>query len=89
MTIIIRVPTEEERNEMEQCPTWSCEVSTFPWHFEEEEHCLIIEGEAVVTFEDRKFRFCEGDYVIFPQGMDCIWEVIKPIKKYYKHVPNN
>lgn len=86
MTIIIRQATEEERTEMAQCPTWCCEVSTFPWHFDEEEHCWIIEGEAVVTFEDREFRFGVGDYVIFPKGMDCMWQVVHPIKKHYKHV---
>ena len=30
-------------------PTWGCEVSTFPWTYEEQETCLLLEGDVTVT----------------------------------------
>lgn len=85
MSIIIRKPSVQEEQEMRQCPTWSCEVSEFEWDFEEEEVCLILEGQAIVTYEGKNYAFGEGDYVIFPKGMTCHWRVTSPIKKHYKH----
>ncbi|MDH5793723.1 MAG: cupin domain-containing protein [Candidatus Bathyarchaeota archaeon] len=28
--------------------------------------------------------FAAGDYVIFPKGLKCTWEIKKRIKKHYK-----
>jgi hypothetical protein len=25
-----------------------------------------------------------GDYVTFPAGMECVWDIRKPIRKHYK-----
>lgn len=84
MKAIVRKPTEEEIKEMKRCPTWSCEASIFNWYFDEEETCLILEGEATVKYEGGEVSFKEGDLVIFPKGMQSTWEVSKPIKKHYK-----
>ena len=85
MVVIVRKPSLEEEQEMKNCPTWSCEVSEFEWDFEEEEVCLILEGEATVTYNGEAYPFGAGDYVIVPKGMKCHWSVTKPIKKHYKH----
>lgn len=36
----------------ETWPTWSCEKSTFPWQYSEDETCWVIEGKVIVTAED-------------------------------------
>lgn len=65
-------------------PVWSKEVSTFDWTYEQAEVCYILEGEAVVTPKDGEpVTIEEGDYVIFPAGMSCTWEVKSPIRKHY------
>ncbi len=30
-------------------PTWGCEVSTFPWTYDAQETCLLLEGDVTVT----------------------------------------
>ena len=67
-------------------PTWEKEASEFPWKYQEQETCYIIEGHAEVVSEngDDRVVFEGGDLVVFPQGLKCIWKISKPIKKYYK-----
>lgn len=64
-------------------PVWSCEVSAFDWEYGEEEHCLVIEGEVTVNGPENTVQIVPGDYVIFPKGLKCSWDVHKPIRKYY------
>lgn len=65
-------------------PTWSKEVSTFPWTFPEQEIAYILEGECVITPEGgAPVTFGKGDLVTFPAGMKCNWEVKQPLHKHY------
>jgi len=84
MAIEIRKPTPDEEAAMKQCPTWQKEVSEFPWSYDQKETCLVIEGEVTVESAEETVTFGPGDYVIFPQGLDCTWKVTKPIRKHYK-----
>lgn len=82
--ITVRKPTVEEKAVCESWPIWSKEISTFPWEYSDKETCLIIEGKAKVTSEDGEVaEFGPGDFVIFPKGMRCTWEILKDIKKHY------
>jgi uncharacterized cupin superfamily protein len=65
-------------------PTWEKEVSTFPWHFLEQEIAWILQGECVITPEGgAPVKFGKGDLVTFPAGMKCSWEVRQPLHKHY------
>lgn len=65
-------------------PTWSKEVSTFPWAFPEQEIAYILEGECVITpAGGAPVTFGKGDLVTFPAGMKCIWEVKQSLHKHY------
>lgn len=72
-------------------PTWEKEVSTFPWAFVTTETALILEGECVMTPDDGgpATTFKAGDLVVFPNGYKGTWEVIKPLKKRFKHIDGN
>lgn len=66
-------------------PIWSCEVSDFPWHYDQREVCYLLEGKVVVTPEDgAPLELETGDLVVFPAGMNCQWEVEKPVRKHYR-----
>jgi len=66
-------------------PIWGSEVSTFPWHYEQHETCLVLEGDVTVTPEGGEpVRFGAGDLVEFPKGLKCTWEVHKPVRKHYR-----
>lgn len=85
MNIIVRKPTEKEKQEASKWGVWEKEVSEFPWEYEENETCLILEGKAEVTSEDGKHvTFTKGDLVKFPQGLKCTWKITSSIRKYYK-----
>jgi uncharacterized cupin superfamily protein len=65
-------------------PVWTKEVSTFDWHYDQTEVCYILEGEVVVTPDGGEpVTIEEGDFVTFPKGMSCTWEVKTPIRKHY------
>lgn len=85
--IKIEKPTEGklDKEKVFSWPIWEKEVSRFNWYYDEKETCYFIEGEAEVITEDgRKYIIKKGDWVEFPKGLKCIWEVKKPVKKYYK-----
>lgn len=82
--IEVRKPTEEEIKMAESWPTWSKEVSEFPWSYGEKETCLILKGKAEITSDDgEKAVFGAGDWVVFPEGMNCTWKITEPIEKKY------
>ena len=66
-------------------PVWEKEESKFPWHYDSKETCYILEGEVEVTPENGEaVKFKAGDFVVFPEGMDCTWKINKAVKKHYK-----
>jgi uncharacterized cupin superfamily protein len=83
MEIIVRKPTESEREEMLTKPTWGCGVSEFDWYYDSEETCLLTEGEVVVTYDGGSVSFGAGDYVTLPKGLSCVWKVSAPVQKHY------
>lgn len=62
---------------------WSCEISTFDWYYDDSETCYIIEGDVIVTTADEKVHIRENMLVTFPKGLECVWEVRKPLRKMY------
>ena len=62
---------------------WKCKPSEFDWEYIDEEHCYIIKGVAIVTTSNGPIKIKADDYVIFPKGLKCHWEVLQSIKKYY------
>ncbi len=66
-------------------PIWSKEVSTFPWTYTSREICYILEGEAIVTPDGGEpVTIRELDLVNFAAGLNCTWQIVKPIRKHYR-----
>ena len=85
MQISIHKPsdTEIEQKEILSWPLWACEVSEFDWEYDQQESCLLLEGEVEVKSDIETVKFCGGDFVVFPKGLKCRWKVIKPVRKHY------
>lgn len=65
-------------------PIWTCEESTFDWHYDEDEDCYILEGQVTVKTPAGEVSFGPGDYVSFPKGLLCKWTVTRAVRKHYR-----
>ena len=66
-------------------PTWKKEVSTFDWHFPEQEIAYILEGSCIITpIGGKPVSFGKGDLVTFPTGSKASWQVLEPLHKHYQ-----
>ena len=67
-------------------PTWSKEVSQFPWSFSTQEIAYILDGEVTITPNDGSaaISFQAGDLVTFPAGLSCTWNIKKALRKHYQ-----
>jgi uncharacterized cupin superfamily protein len=83
MDILVKKPTDREIAAMKSKPVWTCGISEFDWYYDSEETCLIIEGDVTVKYDSKSVSFAAGDLVVFPQGLTCVWQVKKPVKKHY------
>jgi hypothetical protein len=78
------LPDELARLGVYSWPVWEKEVSRFDWHYDTMERCYLLEGSVVVETESgQKVSFGKGDFVTFPAGLSCVWEIKKPVKKHY------
>ncbi|MFH1641186.1 MAG: cupin domain-containing protein [Candidatus Omnitrophota bacterium] len=65
-------------------PIWEKEVSRFPWSYDSIEECYLLEGDVSVEAEDGKpVSFGKGDFVTFPKGLECTWDIKAPVRKHY------
>ena len=87
MKIRVQKPNPEEVKKLglTSWPVWEKEVSSFSWHYDQEETCYILEGTVKVTpSQGEPVSLRTGDLAVFPQGMDCTWEITSPIRKHYR-----
>lgn len=65
-------------------PIWQKGVSKFDWSYDSVEQCYFLEGKVTVTSKGGKaVSFGKGDFVTFPVGLSCTWDVKAPVKKHY------
>lgn len=65
-------------------PIWEKEVSRFDWYYDSIEECYFLEGMVEVTAKDgKKASFGKGDFVTFPKGLGCAWDIKEAVKKHY------
>lgn len=86
MKIDVKKPKDEElkKNGVFSWPIWKKEVSRFDWSYSDTEECYLLEGQVTVeTSDGNKVEFGAGDFVTFPKGLSCTWDIKKPVKKHY------
>ena len=65
-------------------PIWRKEVSTFPWHYAQQETCYVLRGKFTVTPDGGEpMAFRRGDLITFPAGLSCTWEIEQDVEKHY------
>jgi len=63
---------------------WNCAPSKFDWSYDAEEHAYLYEGKADIKTPYETIQIKAGDYVIFPAGLSCSWDVIEKVVKVYR-----
>ena len=65
--------------------TWGCPASKFPWTYDSTESCFLLAGKVTVTPDDGRApaTFGKGDFVTFPSGMSCTWDVSEAVEKHF------
>lgn len=83
--VIVKKLTDSEIEDLKikSWPIWTKEVSQFDWYYDGDEECLILEGEVIVETNEGNYTIKAGDFVTFKQGLKCVWDVKKPIRKHY------
>lgn len=81
--VVVKKPSDEETKQCKAWPIWQCEASTFDWAYTQKETCLLLQGDVTVTDGKDSVSFGAGDMVVFPEDLECTWQVIKPVKKHY------
>lgn len=75
---------------IEDWPIWEKPESSFPWTYEDTETCYFLEGEVIVRpINGEPVAVGKGDLVVFPAGLTCSWEIIKPVRKHFSFEINN
>ena len=64
-------------------PIWEKEISKFDWSYDQEERCYLLEGEVTVESDQGNVDFKAGDFVTFPKGLSCKWDIKKAVRKHY------
>ncbi len=85
MKIVIQKLSEEQiqNKGIKNWPIWTKEPSEFDWYYSEQEQCLFLAGKVRVKTDTETIEIQKGDFVTFPEGLKCVWEVIEPVRKHY------
>ena len=82
--IVEKLSAEEiQKRNISDWPIWTKEISRFPWTYDGDEECLILEGEVNVETDAGTFTIKAGDFVTFKDGLKCIWDIKSDIRKHY------
>jgi uncharacterized protein len=83
--VIIQKLAEAEiaERQIRKWPIWEKEVSRFSHAYDGDEECLFLEGEVIIESAVGNYTILPGDFVIFKDGLECTWDVKKPVKKHY------
>jgi uncharacterized protein len=83
--IVIRKPSPAQVAEAKKWPIWEHAAESFEWFYTQGEKCLILEGKVTIKSMDGKdsVSFAAGDWVEFPNGLSCIWDIKQAVRKHY------
>ena len=76
----------DELGNNDKWSVWECEPSKFDWHYDSTELAYLFEGKVVVKTAEEEVEIKAGDYVTFPSGLDCSWDISEKIKKVYQFI---
>lgn len=85
--ISIHRPSSKELRDrgVDDWEIWEKGPSIFYYHYDENEECYFLEGDVlVVTPSGEEMHIHAGDFVMFPKGLDCTWNITGAVRKHYR-----
>lgn len=84
--ITVEKPTADKLEQLGvgSWPVWEKEESTFDWHYDSVESCYFLKGDVTVKTREGEVSFGKGDFVTFPKGLDCTWQIKTAVRKHYR-----
>ncbi len=77
-------PEETAKRGIHEWPVWTKEVSRFGHVYDDgTEECLFLEGEVTIETREGNYQIRPGDFVVFEEGLECTWDIHKPVRKHY------
>jgi hypothetical protein len=85
MKIVVDRPDNDELKEMgvETWPVWEHGEEKIECFYDKTERCYIVSGEATIVSEFETLTIKPGDFITFPAGLECIWDIDYAIRKRY------
>jgi uncharacterized cupin superfamily protein len=86
MEITVQKLSSDELKERDvfSWPIWEKEASKFDWQYHDIEECFFLAGKVTVETKDgKKVSFGKGDFVTFPKGLSCVWNIKEAVRKHY------
>ena len=86
MKVKVERPSQDDlkKKGVSSWPMWEKGVSRFDWYYDQTEECYLLEGKVVVKTNDGEaVEFGKGDFVTFPQGLSCVWDIKAAVRKHY------
>ena len=66
---------------------WEKDISRFNWQYDSVEECYFLKGRVALEMEGGGcVAFGEGDFVTFPRGLKCVWDIKEPVKQHYRFI---
>ena len=65
-------------------PVWEKNVASFDWTYNSQEECYFLEGKVTIETDAGEVHIGKGDFVIFPKGLSCFWDVKEAVRKHYR-----
>jgi uncharacterized cupin superfamily protein len=85
MAILVQKATDAQKEEFKDLRERAKDVGTSEWFYDEKTICLFTQGRALVDHYGEKVPVEAGDLVTIPQGVQCQWEVLEPIRVKVKN----
>jgi uncharacterized cupin superfamily protein len=64
-------------------PVMEYDEEKFEVFYDKTEQCYIVAGEATIVSEFESITVKPGDFITFPAGIECVWDVDSAITKHY------
>lgn len=78
--------SDDRRDELniDQWSIWSKDESRFEWTYDDTETFLLLEGKVTIELPDgENTEISEGDLVQCEQGLTCVWDIEKDLRKVF------